>query len=77
MHRDGVMTMANRSALRLLGAEGGQLPLGLPWTEWIHPDYHEAVAQRLRTLRSSDQPITLPLMEQRYLSGWVPRSRSR
>ncbi len=67
VHRDGVMTMANRSALRLLGAEGEQRPLGLPWTEWIHPDYHEAVAQRLRTLRSSDQPITLPLMEQRYL----------
>ncbi len=67
VHRDGVMTMANRSALRLLGAEGEQRPLGLPWTEWIHPDYHEAVAQRLRTLRNSNQPITLPLMEQCYL----------
>ncbi|MGB5062205.1 MAG: PAS domain S-box protein, partial [Candidatus Competibacter sp.] len=67
VHRDGVMTMANRSALRLLGAEGEQRPLGLPWTEWIHPDYHEVVAQRLRAVRDSERPITLPIMEQCYL----------
>jgi len=67
VHRDGIMTMLNRSALRLLGAEGEQRPLGLPWTEWIHPDSHEVVAQRLRSVWDSERPIALPVMEQRYL----------
>ncbi|MDG4554235.1 MAG: PAS domain S-box protein [Candidatus Competibacter sp.] len=67
VHRDGVMTMVNRSALRLFGADSEARLLGLPWRERIHPDSHEAVAQRLRAVRDSEQPIILPAMEQRHL----------
>ena len=67
VHRDGVMTMANRSALRLFGAEREERLLGLPWTERIHPEDHAVVAKRLRAVLDSDQPILLPAMEQRHL----------
>lgn len=67
VHRDGVMVMANRSALRLYGAESEDQLRGLPWTAWVHPDYHEVARQRQRLLRKANGSIALPAMEQRHL----------
>ncbi len=64
VHREGVMVMANRSTLRLYGAEREEQLLGLPWTAWVHPDYHEVARQRQRLLQEADEPIMLPAMEQ-------------
>ena len=66
VHRDGVMVMANRSALRLYGAEREEQLLGLPWTARVHPDYHEVARRRQRQLQEADGPVVLPAMEQRH-----------
>ncbi|HCK81508.1 MAG TPA: hypothetical protein DIC59_08585, partial [Candidatus Competibacteraceae bacterium] len=67
VHRDERMTMANRSALRLFGAEHeGQL-LGRPWKALLHPDFHPIAAQRLKKLESADGSVALPAVEQRYV----------
>ena len=67
VHRDGVMTLVNRSALRLFGAEReGQL-LGLPWAARIHPDFREIVGRRFQAVEESGGSIVLPPVEQRYL----------
>ncbi|MFO1372852.1 MAG: EAL domain-containing protein [Candidatus Competibacteraceae bacterium] len=67
VHRDGVMVMANRSALRLFGAEREEQLLGLPWSARVHPDFHEAVRQRFQTLQQTNGQLAVPAMEQRYL----------
>ncbi len=60
--------MANRSALRLFGAEREEQLLGQPWTARVHPDFHE-IAERgcKRRCKSADGSVVLPPMEQRYL----------
>ncbi|HRD67179.1 MAG TPA: EAL domain-containing protein [Candidatus Competibacter sp.] len=67
VHRNGVMVMANRSTLRLYGAESENQLRGLPWTAWVHPDYREVAQQRQQFLRKASGPIALPAMEQRHL----------
>ncbi len=67
VHRDGVMAMANRSALRLFGAEREEQLLGQPWTARVHPDLHEIAERRLRMVQAADGSIMLPPVEQRYL----------
>jgi diguanylate cyclase (GGDEF)-like protein/PAS domain S-box-containing protein len=67
VHRDGVMVMANRSALRLYGAEREDQLLGLLWTSWVHPDYHEVARQRQQLLGKASGLSGLPAMEQRHL----------
>ena len=67
VHRNGAMVMANRSTLRLYGAESEDQLRGLPWTAWVHPDYHEVARQRQQFLRKANGPIALPAMEQRHL----------
>lgn len=67
VHRNGMMVMANRSALRLFGAEREDQVLGQPWTERIHPDFHEPVSQRFRHVQDANGLAVLPAMEQCYL----------
>ncbi len=69
VYRDEMMVMANRSALRLFGAEYEEQVLGLPWTAWVHPDGHEAVRERLQQIQGAERwsVAVLPAMEQRYL----------
>ncbi len=67
VHRDGVMAMANRSALRLFGAEQEEQLLGQPWTARIRPDFHEIARERFQRVRDADGLIALPPIEQHYL----------
>ena len=65
--QDGVMTMANRSALRLYGAERAEQLLGLPWTARVHPDFHDLVRQQMRMIQDADGPFVTPALEQRHV----------
>ncbi|MDG4607149.1 MAG: PAS domain S-box protein, partial [Candidatus Contendobacter sp.] len=67
VHREGVMVMSNRSALQLFGAEREEQLLGLPWTAWVHPDFHEIVRVQLQQIQAASGSSMLPAMEQRYL----------
>lgn len=67
VHHEGVMVMANRSALRLFGAEREEQLLGLPWTARVHPDFHEIVRGWLQQVQAADGLSMLPAMEQRHL----------
>ena len=67
VHRDERMTMANRSALRLFGAEREEQLLERPWKALVHPDFHSIAAERLKKLGSADGSFALPAVEQRYV----------
>lgn len=67
IHRDGVMTMANRSALRLFGAQKPEQLLDRHWTLLVHPAFHEIVKARMQKAEGARETVVLPPMEQRYL----------
>ncbi|BDV42221.1 hypothetical protein GURASL_11440 [Geotalea uraniireducens] len=55
----------NPMALRLFGADSADQLLGRPVMERFHPDFHETVCQRIRSL--NDERRDVPPLEQLYL----------
>jgi PAS domain-containing protein len=61
VHRDGVMAMANRSALRLFGAEQEEQLLGQPWTARSSPGFsRDRERNGCQRVRDADGSIALP-----------------
>jgi two-component system cell cycle sensor histidine kinase/response regulator CckA len=65
VHRDGIIIYINRQGAELLGASGPDPLLGKPVLDFIHPDFRDAVRQRLTAIYS-DTKMLVP-MEQQYL----------
>ena len=65
----------NPKAIKLFGAEDGRALLGTPVMQRFHPDFHEQVKARVKTLNEDRKPVK-ELFEQKYLrmdgsSVWV------
>ncbi|MCC9000874.1 MAG: PAS domain S-box protein [Candidatus Contendobacter sp.] len=69
VHHQGIMVMANSSALRLFGAEREDQLLGLPWTERVHPDFHQIARERVAQIQNTaaDCLAVLPVIEPRCM----------
>ena len=67
VYHGGIMVMANRSALRLYGAEREEQLLGSPWTARVHPDFHDIVRRRMQMILDADELFVTPPLEQRHV----------
>uniref|UniRef100_A0A831XN19 histidine kinase n=1 Tax=Geobacter metallireducens TaxID=28232 RepID=A0A831XN19_GEOME len=65
IHAAGRYVFANPAALKLYGAAHPDQLVGRPITDFVHPDSHQAVAERLRLLYNERRPV--PLAEQRLI----------
>ena len=59
IHRDGLVLFTNASALSLFGADAESDLVGKPLNQFVHPDFHQAVAARLSSLIEVGLPVSL------------------
>ncbi|WP_420476589.1 EAL domain-containing protein [Noviherbaspirillum sp. ST9] len=64
VQQDGVFVYANPAALRLLGAARMSEIVGKPMFDFVHPDFHALVRQRIACLQRGD---TLSAAEERLI----------
>jgi PAS domain S-box-containing protein len=64
VNKDGRIVFANNECIKLLGAESPDQILGKSNYEILHPDYHEAVKERVRLLMAGH---SVPSMEEKIL----------
>jgi len=62
---NGMITYVNSAALRALGATHPDQVLGRPATDFIHPDYHALVEERVSQMVEAEN--SAPLMEEKYI----------
>jgi two-component system, cell cycle sensor histidine kinase and response regulator CckA len=61
---DGRFAYLNPAAVRLLGAASPEALIGTPVLDRVHPDFHQAVRQRLHQLNEKRQPVNRTLAQQ-------------
>jgi diguanylate cyclase (GGDEF)-like protein/PAS domain S-box-containing protein len=64
VHVDRRVIFVNSAAIRMLGATGAEQFIGREITDFVHPEYRNLVASRLRAL---DQQNDVPLIEERLV----------
>jgi PAS domain S-box-containing protein len=62
VHSEGRVVYANRAALALLGAASADAVLGHPIFDFVHPDYHGLVRERIHKMESVGDPAA-PVLE--------------
>jgi PAS domain S-box-containing protein len=62
---NGVIAYVNPAALRALGAAHPDQVLGRPATDFIHPDYHALVEERVSQMVEAE--TSAPLIEEKYV----------
>ncbi len=65
VNREDRVALVNPACLRLFGATSPEQLLGRPTLELFHPDFHEAIRERVRRLRELGEPV--PLAEERIV----------
>ncbi len=65
IHRKGIIVYANPAATKLFGAIGIDELVGHPILDRIHPDFHQALLERLEMATNEGQNV--PMMEKKYL----------
>ncbi|HEX2997180.1 MAG TPA: PAS domain S-box protein, partial [Anaerolineales bacterium] len=63
--RNDILTYANPAALQILGATDPGQVVGRPALDFIHPDYHQAVKERIAQMRGEGR--VAPLLEEKYV----------
>lgn len=59
VHQDGCIVFASPAALRALGAQQVDEVVGRPIQQFVHPDFLEVVAERVRKMLEQGQPACL------------------
>jgi PAS domain S-box-containing protein len=62
---EGKHVFANSAGLKLLGASSPDQIIGKPVADFIHPDYREIVAERMR--KAMETGIVPPVMEEKFI----------
>ena len=65
IHRKGIIVYANPAATKLFGAIGIDELVGHPILDRIHPNFHQALLERLEMATNEGQNV--PMMEKKYL----------
>jgi PAS domain S-box-containing protein len=65
IYSDGKIVLVNRECHRLLAAAGPEELIGKPVIQFVHPDYHPLVIERMKKV--ANEGIVLPLMEEKFL----------
>ncbi|MEX0991796.1 MAG: PAS domain-containing protein [Actinomycetota bacterium] len=64
VHSEGKLVFANIAAAQLLGAETPDVLVGKPALDIVDPDYHDAVAKRMR---QEEEGTAVSLLEERFI----------
>ena len=59
VHVGGRLRFANPAALELLGARSSSEVLGRPAMDFVHPDFHEVAAERMRKMEETGESVYL------------------
>lgn len=65
VHKNGIVLYMNPSALKLFGAETEVDVVGKPILQFIHPDFHEMVKKRVKSVLEAGE--LAPLIEETYI----------
>ena len=65
IHRGGKLIYVNPAAIRMFGAMSAQDLLGKPILDLIHPDFHQMVLERVKSV--VEDGVSTPIAEMRYL----------
>jgi PAS domain S-box-containing protein len=65
INKDGIITYMNPAALQVLGATHLEQVAGRPALDFIHPDFHAVVKERIS--QSMNEEKTVPLLEEKYV----------
>ncbi|WP_162255083.1 ATP-binding protein [Paenibacillus sp. Soil522] len=55
IHSDGILIYANDAALKVVGATKMEDVLGKPLFDFLHPDYHEMVTERIQSIIPTEE----------------------
>jgi PAS domain S-box-containing protein len=66
IHKEGKITVANDAAAAIAGASSPDVLIGRSIFDFIHPDFHAIVKERVTNLDEKDNYL-LPLMRQKYI----------
>ncbi len=65
IYAEGKIVFVNKSGLHLIAATSAEEVIGKPVTQFIHPDYREFVAGRMKELNKGG--VVLPLAEEKFI----------
>jgi PAS domain S-box-containing protein len=65
INKDGLIAYMNPAALQTLGASKLEQVVGRRALDFIHPDYHEVVKERISQMITEEK--TVPLLEEKYV----------
>jgi len=65
LHRRGKLLFANPAAVQMLGARNVQELLDTPLLNFVHPDYHAVVQERMKAATESN--TAAPRLEEKYI----------
>lgn len=65
VHTEGKISFINKSGARLLGADDPSQIFGRPIVDFIHPDYRETIAKRVRNM--SERNKYVPFIEEKFI----------
>ncbi|MBI2322044.1 MAG: PAS domain S-box protein [Chloroflexi bacterium] len=65
VHRGGTLVYLNAAAAHIIGASSAEQMVGRPVLDFVHPDYVDAVRQRVRRVLEEGTPA--PLVEERLI----------
>lgn len=65
INKDGLITYMNPAALQTLGAANLEQVVGRPAMDFIHPDYHEVVKERISQMITEEK--IAPLLEEKFV----------
>jgi PAS domain S-box-containing protein len=65
VHSEGRLVYANAAAAQLLGTGSPEELVGKPILSFVHPDYHDAVKQRVQSVGSEGK--VAPLIEEKFI----------
>lgn len=65
IHRQGKIEYANPSAARIIGASDPSALIGMPMIDFVHPDYHNMVLERVQQMEQEQAPVQL--VEEKFI----------
>lgn len=65
VHRGGKVVYVNPAAIRIIGARSAQDIVGQSILNWIHPDFHQLVLERSKSV--TELGVRMPMIEEKFI----------
>ena len=67
VHKNGIVTLANRAATGLIGASSPAELIGRNLFDFVHPDYQDMVRERMTLMASRNEPMAVEVAEEKFV----------